>query len=924
MRRSAAVCRLPGGVLAALALAAATAGSGAAAEAPGTDAPGLSAEPGFPEGLPVRAIRQLPPGATGLPVGMTDYGRARRPVLSEAAQSPLYPATTMPVEALEPLPVSSFEEYASLAIDPSRETGLRQFGYEHFLRATSTFAPVADIPVGPDYLLGPGDEVVVNIWGRVQRTDRGKINRDGTLTLPVVGGVSVSGVRFGKLRDVLRTYYDRHFVGYEMEASLARLRTIAVHVVGAARRPGTYELGSTATIFSALSAAAGPTKHGSMREVRLVRDGKVAAKLDLYDLFLAGSAPGDERLMSGDVVFVPRSRALVAVGGAVRSPGIYELKGAGAELGAVIEYAGGLAFEAAPSRVQIERVGADERIALESVDMSDEGAAAVGLRDGDIVRVESVPMKLESVVYLQGNLARPGKRAYRPGMRVSDLLESEQLGTAEFWSRRKLGLSFPAGLPLEETGQDSATEGGSLEPAEAVAEGTDPEETEETVADEPASAGAAEDALAPPPGEATPKPYWDFALVRRIAMPELEELLIPFNLGKAVLERDPAEDIELRPQDTVIVYAESDFKRAKVVRSAGAIERPGMFPFSVGMTVRDLVALSGGLTRDAYVKSAELTRTWIVGEELRTTRTEIDLGAALASAAPSIVNPVLKEDDYLFVRRVQDGVENMTVVLEGEFRFPGTYRIRPGERLSDVLERAGGFTDKSYLRGAVFVRESTRCLQQEQMDRAIVELESQNAAFTEAMGRGIADPEVAAATSEAAARRRSTIERLKQAKAQGRIVIALAAPKAMKDSPDDLVLEPGDRLTVPTRPSTVTVMGSVYTSTAVVYRPGQTVAGYIAECGGTAPNADGRNIYVLRADGSVASRQQRGLGGFVWREKEGSWTVRDLLTAAPGAGDIVVVPERLEPRIYPMKLAKDLTQILYQIAVTAGVVVAAF
>jgi protein involved in polysaccharide export with SLBB domain len=898
MRRSAAVCRFLSGVLAALALAAGTAVAGPAAEAPETGAPARAAERGVPQGFPARAIRQLPPGATALPVGMTDFGLPILPAFSEAAQSPLYPAATMPVEALEALPVSSFEEYASLAVDPSGRTGLRQFGYEHFLRATSTFAPVADVPVGPGYLLGPGDEVVVNIWGRVQRTDRGKINRDGTLALPVVGGVSVSGVRFGKLGDVLRTYYDRHFVGYEMEVSLARLRTIAVHVVGAARRPGTYELGSTATIFSALSAAAGPTKHGSMREVGLVRGGKVAAKLDLYDLFLEGLAPGDERLMSGDVVFVPRSRSLVAVGGAVRSPGIYELKGEGAKLGAVIEYAGGLAFEAAPSRVQIERVGADERIALESVDMSDEGAAEVDLRDGDIVRVESVAMKLEGVVYLQGNVVRPGKRAYRPGMRVSDLLEGEQLGASDFWSRRKLGLS-------------------------AQAERS-PEKTEEAPVTVHPSPGTAKDLVVPPPGEAAPKPYWDFALVRRIAMPEIEEMLIPFNLGKAVLERDPAEDIELRPQDTVIIYAESDFKRAKVVRSAGAIERPGMFPFSAGMTVRDLVALSGGLTRDAYVKSAELTRTWIVDEEVRTTRVEIDLEAALASAAPSVANPVLKQDDYLFVRRVQDGLENMVVVLKGEFRFPGAYRMKPGERLSDVLERAGGFTDESYLRGAVFVRDSTRRVQQAQMDRAILDLEAQNAAVSEAMGRGVADAEVAAAMSEAAARRRSTIERLKQARAQGRIVITLAEPKAMRGTPDDLVLEPGDSLTVPTRPSTVTIMGSVYASTAVVYRPGQTVARYIAECGGTTPNADDRNIFVLRADGSVASRQQRGLGGFVWREKEGSWAVRDLLTAEPGAGDVVVVPEKLEPRIYPMKLAKDLTQILYQIAVTAGVVVAAF
>ena len=893
MRRSAAACRCLSEVLAVVALAAGTAGAG-----PGTDAPGRAAEPRLPQGVPVRAIRQLPPGATALPVGMTDYGRARQPVFSEAAQSPLYPVATMPVETLEALPVSGFEEYASLAVDPSGRTGLRQFGYEHFLRATSTFAPVADVPVGPDYLLGPGDELVVNIWGRVQRTDRGKINRDGTLALPVVGGVSVSGVRFGKLRDVLQTYYDRHFVGYEMEVSLARLRTIAVHVVGAARRPGTYELGSTATIFSALSAAAGPTKYGSMREVGLMRGGKVAAKLDLYDLFLTGSAPGDKRLMSGDVVFVPRSRSLVAVGGAVRSPGIYELKGKGAKLGAVVEYAGGLAFEAAPSRVQIERVGADERIALESVDMSDEAAAAVELRDGDIVRVESVPMKLESVVYLQGNLARPGKRAYRPGMRVSDLLEGEQLGAAAFWSRRKLGLSASTEWPPEKTVGAPVTKPPPPEPAKGV--------------------------VVPPPEEVAPKPYWDFALVRRIAMPELEELLIPFNLGKAVLERDPAEDIELRPQDTVIIYAESDFKRAKVVRSAGAIEKPGMFPFSAGMTVRDLVALSGGLTRDAYVKSAELTRTWIVDEEVRTTRAEIDLEAALASAAPSVVNPVLKRDDYLFVRRVQDGVANMTVVLKGEFRFPGTYRIRPGERLSDVLERAGGFTDESYLRGAVFLRESTRRVQQTRMNKAIDDLEAQNAAVSETMARDLADSDVAAAMSEASARRSSTIERLKQAKAQGRIVIALAEPKTLRGRPDDLVLEPGDSLTVPIKPSTVTIMGSVYASTAVVYRPGQIVARYIAQCGGTTPNADGRNIFVLRADGSVASRRQRGLGGFVWREKEGSWAVRDLLTAQPGAGDVVVVPEKLEPRIYPMKLAKDLTQILYQIAVTTGVVIAAF
>jgi len=776
----------------------------------------------------------------------------------------------MLTEALEPLPVSAFEGYASRSIDPEGKTRLAQFGYGHFVRAPSTFAPVADVPVGPDYVVGPGDEVTVAIWGKAEYNASGTVTRDGRLVLPTIGAVAVAAVPFGEVKDILRRRYDKHFVDYELSVSLGRLRTVTVHVVGSVRRPGTYELGATATVFAALSAAAGPLKSGTMRDVRLVRAGQIASRMDLYDLFLAGTAKGDVPLAGGDIVFVPRVGPLVAVGGAVKSPGIYELADSTAPLDDIVACAGGLAFEAAPSRVLIERVEQSEKIVLEGFDLSAGRADKATVQDGDIVRVEAVAPKLDQVVYLQGNVARPGRRAYRPGMRASELLEGEEMGSAKFWAGRKVGTPSGGVVPREE--------------------------------------------------DATPKPYWEFALVRRIGLPAMEEVLVPFNLRKAVLERDSSADVALEPQDTVIIYAERDFRPARMVRSAGALAKPGAFPFVEGMTARDLVGLSGGLAEDAFLERAELSSMVIQVDRVETLRMEIDLRKLIGADPSEQDNPALRPDDFLFVRRVPEASSYSSMTLEGELRFPGVYVIRPGEKLSSALQRAGGFTELACLRGATFLRQSTKRQQQVQLDQAIADLEAENQVLTESIGHLAADPELAASASEASARRKATIQRLKQAKALGRIVIRMEPFKEFASSPDDLVLEDGDRLIVPTSPSTVSIMGSVYASTALVYRPGRAISEYLAECGGTTPNADVRNIFVLRTDGSVASRQQRGLGGFVWRSGNRSWTSRDLLSAEPEAGDMVVVPEKLEPRIYPLKFAKDMTQILYQIAVAAGIV----
>lgn len=626
-------------------------------------------------------------------------------------------------------------------------TDLKQFGYQIFKEAPGTFAPVENVPVGPDYVVGPGDEIRISVWGKVQGQWVVTVDRDGNITVPRVGALGVTGLTFEQLKELLRKELSRYYTGFEMNVSMGALRTIRVYVVGNARYPGAYTVSSLSTMINALFVSGGPDRSGSMRDIQLRRGGKTVARLDLYDFLIKGDKTDDARLMPEDVIFIPPVGPLVALAGSVNNPAIYEMKG---ETGfsELLEMAGGLGDIAFSKRVQVERiVDGSHRTVFET---TLEGAREMKLQAGDVIKI------------------------------------------------------FP-------------------------------------VVDD-----------------------------------------------------------------------------RKVVRITGAVARGGEYGFRQGMTVKDLVTMAGGLKYYAYDKEAELTRVHITNEGPQTEKILINLKAALAGDPQADIP--LKEFDYLFVRAVPEWKLYETVSISGEVKFPGTYTIKKGEKLSSLIERAGGFTDKAYLKGAVFTRLQVRDLQEsrlrEMTDRLERELLGQSAAET-----------TETLTSEEAERNRlelaqkkAFVEKLREIRATGRITVSIREPALLKGTPYDLELFPGDSLHIPQNPQSVQVIGSVYNQTAFVYDGKLDAEDYISLAGGYTTNADEKDTYVLKVDGAAVRLSDRHWG-MSWNPDTNRWEKRQGGGVEPG--DTIVVPEKLE-RVEWLRETKDITQILYQIAVTAGVLIVAF
>jgi protein involved in polysaccharide export with SLBB domain len=663
---------------------------------------------------------------------------------------------------------NEFQEFAAQSVGRY----LPLFGHNLFAGMPSTFAPVDSIPVTPDYVVGPGDEVMIRAWGQVDIDYRAVVDRNGMINIPRVGNVNVSGIRFQDLNGYLRTAIGRIFRNFELSVTLGQLRSIQIFVVGQAQRPGSYTVSSLSTLVNAIFASGGPSPRGSMRQIQLKRGNKTVTELDLYDLLLKGDKSRDVQLLPGDVIYFPPVGGLAAVSGSVNEPAIYELKGR-MTLSDLIQLAGGLSTTAEGRRVIVERI---EDRKIRKVDEFTLDSAGLGreIKDGDLVRVFALSPRFENAVTLRGAVATPGRYPWRDGLRIRDIIpDREALIVPDYWARQNRD-----GLVI---GQERTR--------------VDVRRNVDEI-------------------------NWDYALVERLNYDDLTTMLIPFNLGRAVIDGDASNNVPLRSGDIVTIFSKAD-----------------------------------------------------------------------------IQVPVAKQTKY--------------VRLEGEFATSGIYQIMPGESLRQLVTRVGGLTPNAYLFGSEFTRETTRQFQQKRLDEAIDFLEKEiQRNLASLAGAAIAKEDVDGARAQAEGQK-LLVARMRQARATGRIVLELPAQEPqMKDLPD-LALEDGDRFLVPSRPSVVSVVGSVYNQNAFIYRGEQRVSDYLTRAGGPTKDADSSSIYVVRADGTVVSRRQTsgvfGMGGF-----EGERLM---------PGDAIVVPEELDKFRFT-KALKDWTQILYQFALgVAGLVV---
>jgi protein involved in polysaccharide export with SLBB domain len=608
---------------------------------------------------------------------------------------------------------------------PSSGTETQQTQPE-FAAPAGAFASIQDIPVGPSYVLGVGDEMTIYIWGRVESVLPMKVDRNGEIFIPSIGKLRVWGLSFEKAEELIRDHLARVYSGFRTSITLGRLRTIRVYVVGEVAQPGAYNLSSLSTLTHALFASGGPTKQGTLRRITLQRDGRRLTEFDFYDFLMRGDKSKDVRLESDDTIFIPPIGPVAAALGDVKRPAIYEIKGE-TRAADLLTMAGGAAPGGYLLRVQLQRFEGNATRIVKDFSLADfyqRGVAEANpsLQDGDLLRVFPIDSRVYNVVFIEGFVRHPGYYEFRPGLRVADLL---------------------------------------------------------------------------PRNELLPEAFVDRAEVVRLKVDQSTEV-IPFSIKDAWAGK-PEANLELHPLDRVVIGSEF---------------RPGS-----------------------------------------------------------------------------------SVQIAGQVRRPGRYAISEGERLSSLLERAGGFMPEAFPKGAVFTRETVRQNERIQMEK-----------FIQTMDQTLLAEEAAYAGGEYGVGNLATANTLRQSLLRslastltiGRLSIQLEPADRLRGTPNDILLEDGDFLTVPQYPTSITVIGAVRNSAAVLYKPDETIDYYIGRAGGVRQEGDVRQAYILKPDGSA-------IFSFAKMRKV-------------DAGDAVVVPLSMEAKVRWAPFIKDLVTIVAQAAIPIGVI----
>jgi len=487
------------------------------------------------------------------------------------------PASRWAGRPFPPEPPTEFQRFVAAT------TGrmLPIYGANLFATRQASFGPLDQAPAPQDLLIGTGDELRIRLWGQVNFSANLHVSREGEIYLPKAGAVHVAGLPFSSVAGHLRTALERVYRNFELSVDMGEIHSIQVYMTGQARQPGEYTVSALSTLIDAVFLSGGPAGAGSMRHVQLKRDGKVITDFDLYALLIKGDKTSDAQLQSGDVLFIPATGPEVAIMGSVRQPAIFELRGQ-QSIAELLDAAGGRTAVASGGRISVERIEDHaQRRAFELA--ADAAGLATLLDDADIVRIDPIVSSYRETVTLRGSLANPGHFLWHTGMRLSDLLpDRDSLVTRGYWWRRtQLGL--PAQEPIASISKE--------EPR-----------TKTELMEKPAAVLS--------PGAQTD---WNFAVIERLNPSTMATSLLPFNLGKLVLDHDASQNLDLLPGDVITVFSQQEVhppidEQTKYVRLEGEFAHAGIYSVAPGETLRSLVVRAGGLTSKAYLYGAEFSR----------------------------------------------------------------------------------------------------------------------------------------------------------------------------------------------------------------------------------------------------------------------------------------------------------------------------
>jgi len=773
-----------------------------------------------------------------------------------------------------------------------------RFGLDVFRNTTNQpdIVPM-DLPVGPDYVVGPGDSLAIDLWGSVSQRMVRLVDRQGRVALPDTAPLLVSGKSLGDIQLDVQHALRSVYRDVSADVSLSRLRTVRVYVVGDVTEPGAYDISSLSTPLNALFVAGGITPRGSLRALRHLRGRQLIEQVDAYDLLLHGVRPDLKRLENGDTLQVPPMGPQVTVDGMVRRPALYELANE-TSLAEVLELAGGILPTAALRHIEVQRVEAHEKRTMLTVDLTnseskevDKQLQAFQIQDGDQVHIFPIAAYNEDAIYLQGHVLRPGRYSYKSGMKLTDLISSygDMLPEPAAHYAEIVRLNAPDFHPSVESFDISAA---LANPAAAPT--LKPLDTVRIFSrydfEAPPEVWVGGEVRAPGPyrtsgqahlrdavhlaGGITPDAALDSAQLFRTQADGTMKIL-SVDLREA-LAGNPVDNIILQSRDRLLIHKSLAKVEAPTVDIRGEVAKPGRYPLTNDMRIEDLVSVAGGLKRSAFADSADLTR--FVATSGANEHIEIKLASALSGEINDDLP--LKNGDVLAIRQIPQWNDlSASVTVKGEVQHPATYGIEPGERLSSLLARCNGFTAQAYPYGAVLIRQEVRELEMRSHLELVNRVKNEQK-YLKSLPEG--DTDQKNAKLSAIAQTDTVLQQLEATAPVGRVVIHIPSdPQQLTKTAADVPLRDGDVLIIPKKTNLVMVSGQVYNPTAVSYLPGKSAKWYLSQSGGLTQIADKKAVFVIRANGSVLSA----------KNNSGFWS-GDPMNAVLKPGDSIVVPEK--------------------------------
>ncbi len=761
------------------------------------------------------------------------------------------------------------------------------------------------IPTPDDYIISNGDKMVIYIYGDRDTTYTPTVSNDGTIELPFVGPIHIGGMRFKDAKKHLTESLRNHFKLSDFYINMEKYSTIQVTLVGDVKAPGLYNLASFSTVKDLLLASKGLHESASVRKLLIKRNGRVIKVIDFYDLLFKARRASATVLKHGDIVVVKKAQILASVDGYVNDAAIFELK-PGESLRTLIDYAGGMKPDASKTNIRVKRYVNNTKV--KTFTISYDKARRFHVVNGDEIYIYPLSSASNDSVNIYGNIIRPGtyqlpkdkslntilqkytqnglKRFFLPNtyfdyavikrynsdleystrsFSVQNVLQGKQTvhlypqDEIFFFSKNDIFTNeyvITKGANLIHPGQLQYFAGMSVRDA-VNASGID---------------GVIDDKVK----------------VTTFNTPDLMPKTQFYSLKNEGY-------VQLSPYDEVEVFGYYDTHVLEPIRINGEVVKPLKTFYEKGMNVADLIDMAGGLTPKAYRKNLEIVRYYVDANQTRH-RKIIKIDTTHTKYKDILLQPY----DVVNIFRIPNWSENKTVTLKGEVRFPGTYTIETGEKLSSVIERAGGFTKEAFIQGAVFTRESVRKRQIEQYNKSLARIKRQLAVFN-AMP---ANAKQSAVSSDPLSTLNEVMSEAKKYQPIGRVSIALDTNiTKIKQSEYDLVLQDKDTLIIPAQIDTVTVFGEVFNPTSFIYHNGMKVSDYINMASGFARGADVDRVYIIHADGT----SEPAVGGW--------WIFSS--SAEVHKGDTIVVPMYIK-EYNNLDLWESVSKILASFAVTAA------